>query len=599
MPSYRAPVTDIKFVLNEVLQFQNYSNLPGFADATPDLIDAILDEGAKFMEEVVAPLNQVGDREGCKWDNGVVTTPTGFKAAYKQYCEAGWGGLTAEQEYGGQGLPYVLGLIQAELISSANLSFGMYPGLSHGAYEAIHHHGTDEQKKTYLPRIVSGEWTGTMNLTEPHCGTDLGLMRTKAEPQADGSYRISGTKIFISAGEHDMADNIIHLVLAKIPGGPTGIRGISLFIVPKFMVNADGSLGARNGVSCGSIEHKMGIHGNSTCVLNYDNATGFLIGEKHKGMRAMFTMMNAARLGVGMQGLGIAEVAYQNAVTYAKDRLQGRSVTGSKAPDKAADPIIVHPDVRRMLLSIRAFTEGARALALWTGLQIDVSNKHPDAAERAAADDLVTLLTPMIKSYLTAYGYEAATPAQQIYGGHGYIQEWGMEQFVRDARITMIYEGANGIQALDLVGRKLPTGVGRLLRRFFHPVDQFLRDNMADPKLGKDYIMPLAKAFARLQTATGYVAEQGLKNPDEAAAASSEYLNLFALTAIGYMWAQMAKVAQQKLAAGDGTASKEFYETKLVTARFFMERFLPDTASLLAKLQAGSQTMMLLDAANF
>ncbi len=599
MPSYRAPVTDIKFVLNEVLQFQNYSNLPGFADATPDLIDAILDEGAKFMEEVVAPLNQVGDREGCKWDNGVVTTPTGFKAAYKQYCEAGWGGLTAEQEYGGQGLPYVLGLIQAELISSANLSFGMYPGLSHGAYEAIHHHGTDEQKKTYLPRIVSGEWTGTMNLTEPHCGTDLGLMRTKAEPQADGSYRISGTKIFISAGEHDMADNIIHLVLAKIPGGPTGIRGISLFIVPKFMVNADGSLGARNGVSCGSIEHKMGIHGNSTCVLNYDNATGFLIGEKHKGMRAMFTMMNAARLGVGMQGLGIAEVAYQNAVTYAKDRLQGRSVTGSKAPDKAADPIIVHPDVRRMLLSIRAFTEGARALALWTGLQIDVSNKHPDAAERAAADDLVALLTPMIKSYLTAYGYEAATLAQQIYGGHGYIQEWGMEQFVRDARITMIYEGANGIQALDLVGRKLPTGVGRLLRRFFHPVDQFLRDNMADPKLGKDYIMPLAKAFARLQTATGYVAEQGLKNPDEAAAASSEYLNLFALTAIGYMWAQMAKVAQQKLAAGDGTASKEFYETKLVTARFFMERFLPDTASLLAKLQAGSQTMMLLDAANF
>jgi alkylation response protein AidB-like acyl-CoA dehydrogenase len=597
MTIYHAPLKDIRFVLNEFLQVEKYANLPGFADATPETIDAILEGGAKLMEEVIAPLNQVGDKEGCKWDNGVVTTPTGFKAAYKEYIDGGWGALTADPAYGGQGLPHVLGLVLSEMMCSANMAFGMYPGLSHGAYAAIHAHGTDAQKETYLPKLVTGEWTGTMNLTEPQCGTDLGLMRTKAEPQSDGSFKISGTKIFISAGEHDLAANIIHLVLAKIPGGPPGIKGVSLFIVPKFLVNADGSLGARNGVSCGSIEHKMGIHGNSTCVLNYDEATGYLIGETHKGMRAMFTMMNAARLGVGIQGLGIAEVAFQNAANYARERLQMRSITGTKFPDKPADPIIVHPDVRRMLMSIKAFTEGARALALQTGLLIDFAHSHPDEQVRRDSDDLVALLTPMLKAYYTDYGYEAATMAQQIYGGHGYIREHGMEQFVRDARIAMLYEGANGVQALDLVGRKLPQHMGRLLRQFFHPADRFIQENMADAKIGKDYVLPLAKSFARLQQATAWIAEQSLKNADQAGAASTDYLKLFALVALGHIWAQLAKVATEKLAAG--AEDKAFYEAKLVTAKFFMDRVLPDTSALLSKVQAGAETLMKLPAEAF
>jgi alkylation response protein AidB-like acyl-CoA dehydrogenase len=597
MTIYHAPLKDIRFVLNDFLQLEKYANLPGFGEATPDTVDAILEGGAKLMEEVMAPLNQVGDKEGCTWDNGVVTTPKGFKQAYREYIDGGWGALTADPKYGGQGLPHILGLVLSEMMCSANMAFGMYPGLSHGAYAAIHAHGTDAQKDTYLPKLVSGEWTGTMNLTEPHCGTDLGLMRTKAEPQADGSYKISGTKIFISAGEHDLVENIIHLVLAKIPGGPSGIKGVSLFIVPKFLVNADGSLGARNGVTCGSIEHKMGIHGNSTCVLNYDDAVGYIIGETHKGMRAMFTMMNAARLGVGIQGLGIAEVAYQNAANYAKERLQMRSITGTKFPDKPADPIIVHPDVRRMLMSIKAFTEGARALALQTGLFIDFAHHHPDEQVRRDSDDLVALLTPMLKAYYTDYGYEAATMAQQIYGGHGYIREHGMEQFVRDARIAMLYEGANGVQALDLVGRKLPMHMGRLLRQFFHPLDRFLQENMSDAKLGKDYVMPLAKAFARLQQATAWVAEQGMKNPDQAGAASTDYLKLFALVALGHIWAQLAKVAQEKLA--NGAEDKAFYEGKLVTAKFFMDRVLPDTSALLSKVQAGAETLMKLPAEAF
>ncbi|MBP6819256.1 MAG: acyl-CoA dehydrogenase C-terminal domain-containing protein [Ferrovibrio sp.] len=597
MPTYTAPVKDFQFVLHDVLNLESYTSMPGFEEASRDTIDAILKEGGKFMSEVLQPLNQVGDREGCKLENGVVRTPTGFKEAYQQYCEAGWGGLTGDPEYGGQGLPHVVGFAMAEMQSAANMAFAMYPGLTHGAYEALHRYGTDEQKRTYLPKMLSGEWTGTMNLTEPHCGTDLGLMRTKAEPQADGSYLISGTKIFISAGEHDMSQNIIHLVLAKIPGGPEGIKGVSLFVVPKFLVNADGSLGQRNGVAVGSIEHKMGIHGNSTCVLNYDNAKGWLVGQMHKGMQAMFVMMNAARLGVGIQGLAQAEVAYQNAVTYAKDRLQGRSITGTKAPDKPADPLIVHPDIRRMLMSIKAFTEGARALALWTGLEIDVAGKHPDPEQRQVSDDLVAFLTPMIKAYLTEYGYQSTTMAQQVYGGHGYIAEWGMEQFVRDARIAMIYEGANGIQALDLVGRKLPTGIGRLARRFFHQVDGFIQANMADPKIGKDFVMPLAKAFARLQTATGYISEKGMKNPDEAGAASWDYLCMFGLVAIGLMWCRMAKVAHAKLAANDD--DKTFMENKLATGKFFMDRMLPDTASQLAKIQAGAGSTMHLEAANF
>jgi alkylation response protein AidB-like acyl-CoA dehydrogenase len=598
MPTYRAPVQDVRFVLNDVLHMNNYANLPGFSEASPDLVEAILGEAAKMMEEVIQPLNQVGDQQGCKFDAGKVTTPKGFKEAYDKFCAGGWTGLTADSDYGGQGLPHVLGFVISELMTSANMAFGMYPGLTHGAYEAIYAHGNDEQKRAYLPKMISGEWAGTMNLTEPHCGTDLGLMRTKAEPQADGSYKITGTKIFISAGEHDMTSNIIHLVLAKIPGGPEGIKGVSLFIVPKFMVKADGTLGARNGVACGSIEHKMGIHGNSTCVLNYDNATGYLLGEKHKGMRAMFTMMNAARLGVAIQGIGIGEVAYQNAVTYSRERLQGRAITGTKAPDKPADPIIVHPDVRRMLLDMRSFLEGARALALWAGLLIDFARKHPDEGERVAADELLALLTPMLKSYFTERGYETASWAQQIYGGHGYIREHGMEQFVRDARIAMLYEGANGIQALDLVGRKLPQGYGRLLRRFMHPLDQFLRDNMTDAKIGKDFVQPLFKAFARFQTASAFVAEQGLKNADEAGAASAEYLKLFALVALGYMWARMAKAAHEKLAQG-ANGEQKFLETKLVTGRYFMERVLPDTASLLARIQAGSRTIMELDAAAF
>jgi len=597
MPTYQAPLKDFRFVLNDLIQLDNYTNLPGFQDATRDTLDAILEEGAKFVQEVVQPINQVGDHEGCSWKNGEVTTPKGFKEAYAKYVEGGWSGLTAEPDFGGQGLPHIVGFVMSEMMTAANMAFAMYPGLSHGAYEAILKHGTDEQKKTYLPKLVEGSWTGTMNLTEPHCGTDLGLMRTKAEPQEDGSYLISGTKIFISAGEHDMAENIIHLVLAKIPGGPAGIKGVSLFIVPKFLVEADGSLGERNPVTCGSIEHKMGIHGNSTCVLNYDGAKGWLIGEEHKGMRAMFTMMNAARLGVGIQGLGVADVAFQNGAAYAKERLQMRSISGVKAPDKPADPIIVHPDVRRMLMQAKAFTEGARALALETGLKLDFAHRHPDPATRRECEDFVALITPMLKAYLTDMGYETATNAQQMLGGHGYIREWGMEQFVRDARIAMIYEGANGVQALDLVGRKLPEGMGRLLRSFFHPLDRFIQENMADPKLAKDYVMPLAKAFARLQQATAFIGEAGLKNPDEAGAASSDYLKMFALVAMGQVWARSAKVAQAKLA--EGAEDKAFYEAKLVTGRFFMERMLPETSGLLSKIQAGGESMMALPAEAF
>jgi len=596
MPSYQAPVQDYRFLLHDLLQVERYANIPGFEEATPDLIDAILEEGGKFMSEVVQPLNQVGDEEGCTLKDGEVTTPTGFKEAYQAYVEGGWAGLTADPDYGGQGLPAVLGFVFSEMMSSANMAFGMYPGLTHGAYEALHHWGSDEQKQMYLPKLATGEWTGTMNLTEPHCGTDLGLMRTKAEPQDDGSYAITGTKIFISAGEHDLVENIIHLVLAKIPGGPKGIGGVSLFLVPKFLVNEDGSLGERNAVAVGALEEKMGIHGNSTCVMNYDGAKGWLIGAPHKGMRAMFTMMNAARLGVGIQGLSQSVVAYQNAVTYANDRLQGRSLTGVKAPEQPADPIIVHPDVRRMLLTVKAFNEGARALALYTGLMIDFAHKHPDAEEAKAADEFAALLTPVIKAYLTDAGFENTVTAMQCYGGHGYIREWGMEQFVRDARIAQIYEGANGIQALDLVGRKLPQNMGRLLRRFFHPVDAFIRDNAADPQM-QEFVMPLAKAFGQLQAATQHVAMEGMKNPDEAGAASSDYLRLFGLTALAFMWAQMAKIAHEKLA--NGADDKAFFETKLATGRFFMKRMLPDTSGLLAKVTAGAETLMALDAEAF
>jgi len=596
MPTYRAPLRDFDFVLRDFLKIDTLRHLPGFEEVTPDLIAAVLEGGGKLCEDVLFPANAPGDAKGCTYANGTVTTPTGYKDAHRAFVAGGWNGLSFAPEYGGQGLPRVLAECFGEMSMSANLAYTTYPGLAAGAAEAISKHGSPEQKATYMPKLVAGEWGGTMNLTEPHCGTDLGLIRTKAEPQADGSYRITGTKIFISAGEHDLTANIIHLVLARIVGAPAGTRGISLFIVPKFLLDADGTPGRRNGVRCGSIEHKMGIKGSATCVMNYEDATGYLLGEKHKGMRAMFTMMNSARLAVGVQGLALSEIAYQNAAHYAKERRQGRALKGAAEPGHAADPIIVHPDVRRMLLTMRAFNEGARALAAWVGLNLDLAHKHPDPRARRDADDLVALLTPVIKAYFTDFGYECVNTGQQCFGGSGYIVETGMEQFVRDARISQIYEGANGIQALDLVGRKLPQGMGRLLRQFFHPVDRFIQANANDPALA-DYVRPLAKSFARLQQATAWIGEQGLRDPNQAGAAASDYLKLFALVAMAYIWAQMAEVANEKLA--NGADDKRFYQAKLATARFFMERLLPETSSLLSKLTSGAGNLMALDAADF
>jgi alkylation response protein AidB-like acyl-CoA dehydrogenase len=596
MPIYKAPLREYRFLLHEAFNMSQYAALPGFRDAPLDVVDAILDEAAKLAEEVLQPLNQIGDREGCKLENGVVTTPPGFKAAYKTLVEGGWPALVVDPAYGGQGLPNCLGVLFNEMVSSANMAFGMYPGLSHGAYSALFHHGTEAQKQTYLPKLVSGEWTGTMNLTEPHCGTDLGLLRTKAVPQGDGSYKITGTKIFISAGEHDLADNIIHLVLARIEGAPQGVKGISLFIVPKFMVKEDGSLGARNGVSCGALEHKMGIHGNATCVLNYDEATGFLVGEENKGMRAMFTMMNEARLGVGLQGLSQSEAAYQNAVAYAKDRLQGRSLTGPKEADKPADPIIVHPDVRRMLLDAKSFNEGARALLVWTALQGDLSHLSDDPAVREFGDDMMALLTPVVKAYLTDRGFANAVEAQQVYGGHGYIEENGLGQFVRDARIAMIYEGANGIQALDLVGRKLAQNGGRGVFAFFKTIDTFLNANLSNKDLAA-FTGPLAAARKDLETATMWFMENALQNPDNAGAGSNDYLHLFGVTAIAFMWALMAKTALEKIASGAG--DKAFYETKLKTGRYYADRVVPETALRLQRIRVGAAPVMALTADEF
>ncbi|WP_315778363.1 MULTISPECIES: acyl-CoA dehydrogenase C-terminal domain-containing protein [unclassified Bradyrhizobium] len=596
MPIYKAPVEDVTFLLNDVFQIDRYDNLPGFSDASADVREAILGEAAKLAEEVLHPLNRVGDLEGCKrHDDGSVTTPKGFKEAYKQIVEGGWLGLSAPTEYGGQGLPVTLSQTVNEFQCSANMAFSMYGGLTMGATAALIVHGNEEQKKTYVPKMVAGEWTGTMNLTEPHCGTDLGLLRTKAVRQPDGSFKISGTKIFISAGEHDLASNIIHLVLARIEGAPAGIKGVSLFVVPKFMVNPDGTVGARNGVTCGSIEHKMGIHGNSTCVMNYDNATGWLIGEENKGMQGMFVMMNEARLGVAVQGLAQSEVAYQNAVAYARERIQGRSLTGPKAPDKAADPIIVHPDVRRTLLSIRAFNEAARAMVVWTSLKSDVAHRSADPKDRQAADDHMGLMTPVMKGYMTDMGFANAVQAQQMYGGHGYIAEHGMEQFVRDARIAMIYEGANGIQALDLVGRKLPRDGGRAVMAFFAEVGSFAKEQGGNDAM-KPFVAPLSTALGHLQQATTWLMQNAMTKPDNAGAAATDYMHLFALVTFGYMWAKMAKVAQDKIAAGD---SSTYLTTKLITGRFFMERVIPETAAHLARLQAGCATVMELPAEAF
>lgn len=597
MPVYKAPLDNIRFVLNDVLDAGQVAKLPGYQDATSDLIDSILEEGAKICEEVLFPLNQSGDKEGCVYENGVVRTPKGFKEAYKTFAEGGWCGLSSDPDFGGMGMPMVINTVMQEMICSANMSLGMYPGLSQGAYEAIHHYGTDEQKQTYLPKLVTGEWSGTMCLTEPHCGTDLGLIKTKALPNGDGSFRITGTKIFISAGEHDLTGNIIHLVLARLPDAPEGVKGISLFVVPKFLPKDDGSSGARNGISCGSIEHKMGIKGSATCVMNLDDATGWLVGAPHKGLRAMFTMMNAARLGVAMQGLGVAEIAQQNGLAYAKERLQMRALDGVKFPDKPADPIIVHPDVRRMLLTGKAFCEGARALSYWVGMNLDISRKHPDEKTRQEADDLVALLTPVIKAYQTDMGFETASTTMQIYGGHGYIWEHGVEQYARDARIAMIYEGTNGIQALDLVGRKMPDSFGRLLRRFFHPVQQYIEAGQADPAM-QEFIFPLAKSFAKLQQATALVAQKGLKDPNEAGAASVDYLRMFALTAMAYMWCRMAAAAQKKLKEGVGVKT-EFYESKIHTARFFMARMLPEADARFKNIQSGAEPLMAMAASGF
>lgn len=596
MPTYKAPLDDIRFLLNDVHNVAQLAALPGYAEATPDVIEAVLIEGAKICETVLFPLNQSGDTEGVHYENGVVKTPSGFKDAYTQYTAGGWTGLAADPAYGGQGLPESVRFVMEEMLCSANLSFGMYPGLSHGACSALLSHGSDELKQRYLPKLIDGSWGGTMCLTEAQAGTDLGIIATKAESNGDGTYAINGTKIFISAGEHDLTDNIVHLVLAKLPGAPGGTKGISMFLVPKFVPNADGSNGRANGVTCGSIEHKMGIKASATCVINFENATGWLVGEEHNGMRAMFVMMNGARLAVGMQGLGLAEVAYQNALAYAKERLQGRSLTGPKNPTGIADPILVHPDVRKGLLRMKALNEGMRSLAYWVGILIDIELRHNDAAERERAEDLVALMTPVIKAFLTDKGFDNTNIALQTLGGHGYIKEYGMEQYVRDARIAQIYEGTNAIQALDLVGRKLPMHGGRLIRRFFELVKADIDRYAADDNM-KEFVTPVAVSLSQLQKATMMLAERSFANPDEAGAAATEYLHLMGYVAVGWQWLRMVSVAQTQLAANIGDA--RFLNAKIKTARFFCAQLLPEAAALLAAIQSGAGSIMAMNADEF
>ena len=594
MMGYQAPVRDMKFILDDVLELDRYSNLEGFADAPKDVRDQILEEGAKFCESVLAPLNAVGDKAGCTLNpDHTVTVPPGFTEAYHQLVEAGWPLLSADPAYGGQGLPHVVNMAFSEMISASNMAFGMYPGLTHGCYSAIHVGGTPEQKDLYLPKLASGEWAGTMNLTEPHCGTDLGLLRTKAVPQPDGTYRISGQKIWISGGEHSMTANHIHLVLARIEGAPAGVKGISLFIVPKFLVNPDGSPGARNGALCVGLEEKMGIHGNATCVMQYEEATGYLIGEPNKGLSVMFVMMNEARLGVGLQGMALGEAAYQGAVAFAKDRRQGRSLTGPKEPDQPADSILVHPDVRRMLMDIRAITEGGRAFLYWTALYGDLLHKSPDPAVREKAGDYMALLTPVLKAYLTDKGHKNASDALQVHGGSGFTEHYQASQFLRDSKIAMIYEGTNGVQALDLVGRKLAANGGRALQTFLAEIDGFIAENEASEPL-KPFIEGLRTARTGLQDGTMWLMSNGMANFDNAGASSHDYLHVFGLTGLAYMWALMAKAAVERAGGGD-----PFYATKLKTGRYFVDRILPELASHLAKVKTGAEPVMALAADEF
>jgi len=592
MPQFIPPSRDQQFVLHELLKVEEvFKEMPVHAEVGRDLIDQVLEEGGKFASEVLFPLNRDADEEGCTYEgDGVVRTPKGFKEAYAQYVEAGWPTLTCTTEYGGQGLPQVVGSALLENLNSASQAWTMYPGLSHGAYECLVEHGSDEQKAAYLPKLVTGEWTGTMCLTEPHCGTDLGMLRSKAEPQGDGSYTISGTKIFISSGEHDMAENILHLVLARLPGAPEGTKGISLFIVPKFKLNADGGVGERNGIKCARIEEKMGIHANSTCVMDLDGASGWLVGDENRGLNAMFVMMNAARIGVGMQSLGLMEVAYQNAASYAKERLQMRSLTGPKAPDKAADPIIVHPDVRRMLLTQRAWIEGSRAFAMWLTLQSDIASNHPDEDKRAEAEGMLALLTPIVKAFLTDNGFDATNMAMQVFGGHGYVREWGMEQYVRDARINLIYEGTNGIQALDLIGRKVLQDGGKNLKLFGALVRQLIEEEGTNEAMA-EFINPLADLAGKVEKFTMEIGMKAMQNQDEAGAASVDYLRVIGHLVMGYFWARMAKVALEKVDGGD-----DFYKAKLAVARFYFAKLMPETAGRIRSARAGAATLMDLEA---